>query len=139
MPEIKILKELTSSLTVLYVEDDTSIAHSFKYYLEKIFKKVDYFENGKEALDSYIKNKYDIVITDIQMPIMDGLEMSKKIKEINKEQNILITSAYNDNEKSTRAIKLGIDGYIIKPIDYTELNTLLYQIAIKIKKLEEEH
>ncbi len=78
MSKINELKELGTKYSVLYVEDDNEIAESFKYYLDKIFAKVDYFTNGLDALESYKQFRHHIIITDIQMPIMDGLEMSEK-------------------------------------------------------------
>ncbi|MEA2018357.1 MAG: response regulator [Campylobacterota bacterium] len=87
---------------------------------------MDTASNGEEGLELYKKNSYDLVITDILMPKMDGIEMSKEIKEINQYQNILIISAYSDTKDFVTSIKLGIDGYIIKPIDYEQLNLTLY-------------
>lgn len=71
------------------------------------------------------------------MPKMDGIEMSKEIKEINQYQNILIISAYSDTKDFVTSIKLGIDGYIIKPIDYEQLNLTLYKITTKINTFKE--
>lgn len=137
MQKLKALKKLASNYSVLYVEDDENIAKVFKSYLEKMFKNVDYRVNGQEGLEAFKTSNYDLVITDILMPKMDGLEMSTNIKEINEEQNILVTSAYSDTQKFITSIKIGIDGYIIKPIDYDNLNTILYKILTKIQKFKE--
>lgn len=131
------LLDLTSSFSVLYVEDDEEVAATVIIYLEKLFHKVGFSKNGEDGLDLYSKERFDIVITDIQMPKMDGLEMSKKIKEINPEQNIIVISAYADNEKFTESIKIGIDGYILKPVDYDNLNSTLFKVVNKIKKFNE--
>ncbi|PLY04332.1 MAG: histidine kinase [Arcobacter sp.] len=133
MQNLKSLKQITENLSVLYVEDDENIASSFKNYLQKFFNKIDYKENGEEGLNCFLENQHDIVITDIRMPKMDGLEMSEKIKQINPNQNILITSAYTNVAQFLQSIKIGIDGYIIKPIDYDNLNSMLYKISEKIK------
>jgi len=137
MYTINKLVELTSTYNVLYVEDDQDIAATVIQYLEKLFKKVVYSKNGKEGLASYSKENFHIVITDIQMPEMDGLEMSKKIKKINPEQNIIVISAYSNIEKFTNSIKIGIDGYILKPVDYDNLNSTLFKVANKIKKFQQ--
>jgi len=65
-------------------------------FLNKIFTKLDAVENGEEGLKKYTQNHYDIVITDIQMPKMDGLEMISRIKELHEKQEIIVVSAYND-------------------------------------------
>ncbi len=135
--ELKELKEFCSDFTVLYVEDDPNIADNFQRYLSKLFKQVDYEDNGEDGLESYKINRHDIVITDITMPKMDGLKMSEYIKSINSEQNILITSAYSETEKFIHSIKIGIDGYILKPIDYEALNLLLYKVVKKLKTFNE--
>lgn len=137
MSIIKVLKELSNEFDVLYVEDDLEIAEVFNMFLGKLFNKVDFATNGEEGLSLYKTNKYDLVITDIQMPKMDGITMSKFIKEINEEQNILIISAYSDAEKFVDSIKMGIDGYILKPIDYKNLNSVLLKIVTKMKKFKE--
>jgi len=131
------LLEISLSYDVLYVEDDTDIATSFINYLKKIFNKVSYAKNGEEGLSLYSKDAYDLIITDIQMPIMNGLEMSRKIKETNEEQNIIIISAYSDISKFTESIKLGVDGYILKPVNYSDLNATLFKVVNKIKKFRE--
>ena len=135
--DLKELKKLCSNFTLLYVEDDENIAKVFLVYLEKLFKQVTYKNNGKEGLDEYIKQSYDLVITDIQMPEMSGLEMAATIKQINNNQNILVVSAYSDSDKLFESIKIGIDGYILKPVDYDHLNTILFKTMSKIKKLKE--
>ena len=137
MVDIKELKNVTSSFSLLYVEDDKEIAQSFIAYLSKFFKEVVYAENGEEGLALYNQQEFDLVLTDINMPKMNGLEMAAAIKEINSNQNIIIVSAYSDIDKFVTSIKLGVDGYIIKPINYTDMNNLLFKIAVKIKKYRE--
>lgn len=133
MINIKDLQKVASSLNILYVEDDEDIAKTIISYLSKLFKEVVYAPNGEEGLDLYKQGQYDIVITDINMPKMSGLEMATKIKEINNNQNIIIISAYSDVENFVTSIELGIDGYIIKPTKYNEMNSILYKLSNKIK------
>jgi putative nucleotidyltransferase with HDIG domain len=134
---LKELKKLTIDLSVLYVEDESRLRDSVEVYLKKLFNSVDSAKDGEEGLSLALKNKYDLIITDINMPKMDGLEMSKKIKESLPEQNILITSAYSDSNKFTDSIEIGIDGYIIKPINLDQLNSIIFKIATKIKHAKE--
>ncbi len=71
------------------------------------------------------------------MPKMDGIEMITKIKEINEDQLVLITSAHTETDYMIAAIKVGIDGYIIKPFEYPQLNAELYKIANRLEVLQE--
>ena len=137
MVELKILKELTTNMNILYVEDDSSIRETMTQYLRKLFLEVDVAFDGLEGLEYYKKGKYDIVITDLSMPRMNGLDMLSKIKELNDEQAVLITTAHSESEYMFGAIKAGIDGYIIKPFDFEQLNHELFKIAEKLIKYKE--
>jgi PAS domain S-box-containing protein len=139
MSDIIKLKELASGLTVLYVEDNDELAKNFKKYLLKIFNNVETACNGQEALDKYKEKQFNIIISDINMPIMNGLELTKKIKEINKLQTLVLLSAYSDSKILLEAIKLGIDGYIVKPINNLEINTLLLKLCTNIKNSYENN
>ncbi len=137
MINIKEFKDISKSFRVLYVEDDISIQASMSQYLSKIFLEVITANDGLQGLKYYKKDKFDIVITDLSMPHMNGLEMLEKIKKIDENQNILITTAYSEPGYMFSAIKLGIEGYILKPFDYEQLNHELYKIVYKLKKFEE--
>ena len=137
MNTLKELQELSKDLVVLYVEDEIEIRQSMVRYLEKFFSKVVSAQNGLEGLKEYQKSKFDIVITDLSMPKMSGLEMIEQIKSINDEQAILITTAHTEVSYMSGAIKFHIDGYIIKPFDYEQLNAELFKISQKLKKFRE--
>ena len=94
-------------------------------------------ENGKEAI-SYIKeNKIDVVITDICMPFIDGMELSKYIYENNLPVNIIIFSGYNEFEYAKKAIKYGVSEYLSKPITSYELSEILTNLKKKLDKKKE--
>ena len=137
MIDLKKFKELAEDFTVLYVEDEKKLRDSVTVYLNKFFKHVDTAEDGEEGLELYKQKYYDLVMTDIQMPKMNGLEMAAEIKSINQDQNILIISAYSDTLNFTTSIKLGVDGYILKPIEYSQLNETLHKTLYKLKKFRE--
>lgn len=137
MSKIQELKKLSKNLRVLYVEDDLSIKQSMDSYLSKFFLEVVSAENGKQGLEEYVKGSFDLIITDLSMPIMNGIEMIAKIKEINDEQAVLVTSAHSESEYTVSAIEAGIDGYIIKPFNFTQLNQELYKIVEKLYKYKE--
>ncbi len=131
------LKDLGESFEILYVEDDDTLRRSASQYLDKFFKHVDVARDGQEGLEMYNKKIYDIVISDISMPKISGLEMSEKIKKLNENQEIIIISGYSESKYFQDAIKMGINGYIIKPIEYDQLNSTLLKSVQKLTKFKE--
>ena len=105
-------------LSLLYVEDEDAIREPFKIMIERYFKKIFIATNGLEAVEIFKQNSIDIIITDIRMPIMNGLDMAKEIKKIDKHQHIILTTAHNESKYFLEVIEMQVDGYILKPIDY---------------------
>ena len=128
----------TKKMTVLFVEDHEELRADTTDILKNFFKSIDSCSNGKEALEKYIdfkeKNKapYDIVLSDIQMPVMDGIELTKRIYEINPSQSIIILSAYDETKYLLSLINIGIEQFIKKPIDYQELLVTFLNTSKKI-------
>ena len=110
-----------SKLTVLFVEDEDDIRNALESAIGDEFAKFITARDGDDGLKKFKKYKPDIVITDIMMPVMDGLSMAKEIKHISKQTPIVILSAFSEKEKLLEAIDVGIDKYLIKPIDPDEL------------------
>lgn len=137
MTKVAELKALAKNYKLLYVEDDASIRRSMEEYLRKFFFEVVVANNGQEGLTRYKEGVFEIVITDLSMPIMNGLEMLEKIKQLNPQQLTLVTSAHGESEYMVGAIKTGIDGYIIKPFDFIQLNEELFKIVEKLHVYEE--
>jgi putative nucleotidyltransferase with HDIG domain/diguanylate cyclase (GGDEF)-like protein len=137
MVEIKELKKITSNFTVLYVEDDVGIQSSMLRYLQKFFKTVFSASNGEEGLKLFKTNKIDIVITDLSMPVMNGISMIKEINKIHTGQVILITTAHSESEYLLEAIHTHVDGYVIKPFVFEDLNQELYRITQKLQIVQE--
>jgi len=137
MINAKELKNITKNLTLLYVEDENELRESLNIYLTKFFAEVVSAKDGQDGLEKYKKRDFDIVVSDIQMPNVNGLEMSEAIKEINQNQEIIITSAYSETSYFLESIKIGINGYIIKPIDYTQMNQELYKSAKRVNQTKE--
>ena len=134
---IKQLKDMTKNMSVLYVEDEDELRDEVELYLKKIFGLTKTAKDGKEALEIFENGDFDIVITDIRMPKMDGVELVKHIKSLKPEQEVAVISAYTENEYFISFIELGVSGYIIKPIDINQLNDVLYKMAEKIFKFRE--
>ena len=129
MNDIKELKAISSEFKVLYVEDETELRDSLSNYLKKLFKSVDTAENGEIGLQKYKKQSYDIVITDISMPIMNGIEMITEINKLNDSQDVIVISAYTDTNYFIDCIKLGVSEYILKPISFQQINSVLFKTA----------
>lgn len=112
-------------LIILVVEDAIKTRESLINVLSERFSKVIGAQNGDEGLKKFKKFKPDLVITDIAMPIMDGLDMAREIKEISDDVPIVVLSAYSEKERLLRSIDIGIDKYLIKPVDIEELFKVL--------------
>jgi len=136
MCNLKSFQQLAKNLSILYVEDEQKLQDKLKIYLQKFFNKVIVASNGKDGLALYKQSQFDIVLTDIAMPYLNGIEMAKIIKTENKNQSIIFISAYSDTNYFIESIKIGVDGYILKPIDYTQLNDILYKTVEKINKFK---
>jgi len=125
------------NLVCLYVEDEDFIRDSFSLMLKRYFKEVIIAKNGKEGLEKFKNNEIDIIISDIRMPIMDGIEMVKHIKEINPKVYVIFITAFSDTEYLKAAIDLGVEGYLTKPIDRNMLIKKLNFLADVIKNEKE--
>jgi len=95
--------------------------------------------NGQEAIDKFKENPVDIVVTDINMPQVTGLELLKELKKINSDVKFIILSGYDDFSYAKKAIELGVENYILKPIDEEELEKTLKNTINKIKQEKEEN
>lgn len=130
-------------ITALYVEDEEAIRSAIGGLLKTFFKDFIVATNGIEGLTAFKENQdiIDVVITDINMPKMNGLDMLDKIKELSPFIPMLITTAHNDANFLHRAIDIGVTGYINKPIDVRKLLDVIKKNILPIiekKRLEEE-
>jgi response regulator RpfG family c-di-GMP phosphodiesterase len=115
------------TLSVLYVEDEEIVREEVARFLRRRFAQVDEAKNGAEGLELFEKNTYDIVITDIKMPVMDGLTMAEKIRAESDGMPIVIVTAFTDTDYFLKAIDLGVDGYVKKPINTSQLLSETYK------------
>ncbi len=113
------------NLTLLYVEDDEIIRKNAVEYLQNYFKEVYQTKDGLEALEVYRTKKPDIIITDIEMPRLNGLDMAKKIRKEDKTTPIVITTAFTDTHYLMQAVELQLIKYIVKPVSSKKLNEAL--------------
>ena len=129
MKNLQDVIRLGSKLEILYVEDDKALLEETTTILQKIFKSVDTARSGAEGLLKFTQNRYDFFITDIEMPELNGLEMSQQIKEINPNMPIVIISAYSNSSYLIEAINIGINYYVLKPILLPQLLSTLNSVV----------
>lgn len=122
---ISILK----NITILYAEDEEALREITLNILVGFTKKQYVAKDGLEGLELFEKyqDQIDLIITDVNMPNMNGLEMIKKIKEINPNIPIIVTTAFSNTEYLLEAIDIGVDKYILKPIDMKKLLQIMGQ------------
>jgi len=119
-------------ISVLYVEDEPDIRKPVCTALEMYFDKILVAANGKEGVEIFSRENPDIVVSDIRMPIMDGLEMTRRIRTIAPETPVLFTTAFTETTYLLKAIELGVSAYIRKPIDCRELIEAITRAATPI-------
>ena len=139
MHNIQDLLPLSKTLSILYVEDDINIRDNYSIIFKQVFKSLDVCTDGQEGLESYISGGYDIVITDINMPRMNGIDMIREIYKLNEEQIIIVTSAHDDANHLIQLIDLGIRKFLVKPIDASKLITILFRACKRIQETKELH
>ncbi len=118
--EETMLKKL-SNFTVLYAEDEVGVRQNVSEMLSLFFKRVYLAKDGMEAYELFLEKEPDLIITDIKMPLIDGIELAKKIREKDHKAQILIISAYTEIDYMLDAIELSLVRYIVKPITETKL------------------
>jgi diguanylate cyclase (GGDEF)-like protein len=122
-------KELFSKVSLLYVEDEEEARLGMKLILGKKFKKLQIASDGLDGLNNYKEYMYDVVVTDIKMPNMNGIEMVKEIRAINPNVKVIYTSAHSDSTILMNAIEAGANEYILKPINKTSLIFAISKVA----------
>ena len=125
---ISILK----NVTILYAEDEKDLREVTHQILKGFTKKQYVAENGQEGLELFKahEKEIDLIITDVNMPILNGLDMIKEIKKININIPIIVATAFSNKEYLLEAIDIGVDKYVLKPIDIAKLLQVMSQSLI---------
>jgi len=131
--QLKELTKKTLNMDILYIEDDKHLRVQNQELFESLFNKVDLADNGVDAMKLYKTNDYDLVITDINIPLLNGINTMKKMKELNNSQLFLVTSVFQPSEWEKELKELGIKHYLTKPL---QTKTLLD--AIRLLSLDVE-
>ncbi|QOY54226.1 response regulator [Candidatus Sulfurimonas marisnigri] len=128
---------MEDKITILYVEDEAEARDGLSTFINRFAKELFVATDGQEGLELYKKHNPDLVISDIKMPNMNGIDMAKEIKEICFDQHIIFTTAHSEKDFFMKAIDLQVDGYILKPVDLKLLKYRIESIAktinLKIK------
>ncbi len=145
MMDYRTLYEQTKTLSVLLVEDFEPLRREMLEVLEDLFKTVIAASDGEEALAIYkdVLNQddaeIDLVISDIQMPNMDGVVLTRNIRELDDNQVIIILSAHTDSTYLIKFINMGIAKFLMKPIEQDVLFDILYKESVKQNKSKEQN
>lgn len=119
---------IDNNSAILIVEDEVAVRKNIVAYLKLSYEHIYEASNGLEAYEVFKNKQLDLIITDIHMPKMDGLTFVEKIREEESDVPIIIISAYSDQEKLLRAIRLKLVDYIIKPLTRNSLKTLMQKV-----------
>jgi YesN/AraC family two-component response regulator len=120
------------------LEDEEFHREQLGIFLKRRVGKLYLEKNGEDGLDKFKQFSPDIVITDLKMPEMGGIEMSKEIRKIDKNCSIIITTAFSDVETILSVVNVGIDNYVIKPIQNDKLIEAMLNAAVKIFKQRQD-
>ncbi len=123
---------MTNKLTLLCVEDDTEALEDVVYLLKRYFYKIYTASNGEEALELYNKYNPDMLLLDINIPKINGLEVAKQIRNNDNTTPIVFLTAHSDKDKLLTAIELQVSSYIIKPFKIEELKKTIFKVIEKI-------
>ena len=115
---------------ILIVDDEPTIRETLSLVLKEEKYECDLAENGAEGLKRVKEKNFDLIITDLKMPEMGGLELMEKVKTISPKTSVMIITAYASLESAIQALRLGAYDYIIKPLDFDD-------VILRIKRLME--
>ena len=139
------LKNINKNIKILYVEDDEIARENGIEYLQNFFEQIYEASDAIKALQLYEKYQPDIIITDIQMPKLNGLEFVKRIRQKDKKTQIIIITAFCDKDYLLKAIELGLVKYLVKPVKEKEFEEAIFLCINALKsdetniiKLDEE-
>ena len=124
---------------ILYAEDDDKTRKNYTELLTYYFTEVYQAKDGEQAYKLYLQYKPEIVILDINMPILDGLSIAKKIKSLDKNTKIIMLTALDDKEQLLEAINIQVTGYLIKPVKTVEFESILFKINEQLKTKENKN
>ena len=130
---------MKNNYSILYAEDDIKIRKNYVMFLENYFDNIYEADDGQEALKIYKDKKPDVILVDITMPVVNGLDLVKSIRKTDTDTPVLILSAHSHKEYLFDAIKLNLVDYLIKPINRIEFKDVIESTIDKISKVSFSH
>ena len=127
-------EERRSGLKILYVEDEDAAREQMARLLKRRAKELFVARNGQEGLALFKEHAPELVVTDIRMPVMDGLAMVREIRRSSRDAKVIMTTAFTDFPYMAEAIDLGVDQYVVKPIDVEKLMAAIDKCAENIEQ-----
>ncbi len=122
--------------SLLYIEDEDDVRIKYLHYFKQNYEKVYEANNGKKALEIYSKYKPEIIICDINLPDISGLELLEIIRKHDHKTKIIMLTAYSDTKKLLEAVKLKLTDYLVKPVSRDELKQALHQVHLEYETYE---
>ncbi len=133
MIDVNEVIKYSKDLKLLYVEDNEDAREMTTMILEDFFDSIIIAVDGEDGYNKFQENDIDLIITDINMPKLNGLEMAGKIRELDDDVSIVVLSAHNEDSFFIDSIEIGINGYLLKPIDINQFCNLIYRVIQKFK------
>jgi DNA-binding response OmpR family regulator len=124
--------------TLLYVEDEETILHEMTHYFKSYFLTVYTAQNGKEALELYKKLTPDVVIIDMMIPGINGIELIKRIRSLSNYSRIIVLSAHSNTDLLLEAIELNLSKYLLKPPKLSEMKEALHKVSKELLELSKD-
>jgi DNA-binding NtrC family response regulator len=122
------LESIVQTASILVVDDEENAREGLSKILSKEGYRVETAANGKEAIDSLKRQRYDLVITDMRMPLMDGFEVLREIKKMDENIGVIMITAYGEVESYLEAMNMGAFEYINKPVRVNELKRVITKV-----------
>ncbi len=129
---IKDMVAFTKQLKILYVEDNKDAREAILSLLHNFFDSIVVASDGQEGLEKFKNDNFDLVISDIRMPKIDGIEMAKQIHKIDEFIPVIIATAHKDSDLLLKCIEVGVSAYLLKPINFKQLENVLKQTCAKL-------
>jgi YesN/AraC family two-component response regulator len=128
--ELEDIIKSTKNIKLLYVEDNQEARETTELILEEFFDEITVAVDGEDGYTKFRDKAFDLIITDINMPKLNGLDMISKIRALDNNISVIVLSAHNEPEFFDNSIQLGIDSYLLKPIDIDSFIDALSKITI---------
>lgn len=131
---MKTIENYKKELTIIYVEDDALTANKLKQFLSQFFNKIIIVSNEKEAFEELEKTKIDLILSDLNKSKNDSLEFLEKLRKYNSKMPFIFVTIGDEPDKMLKAIQLGIDNYVLKPINLQNLLSIIDIITERLYK-----